>query len=830
MPKPIPSHVEKEENENQGSSKIETFTTFQRHCNRSTILLHNANNHKDKFPFRNVALTAIMSRTNNENLLSRREKRGIFLSFVLFHCCHLSRTVSALQVQPRDTHSFFVSRSPVSLETTSTIGNKRRRKRNLSLSSSLNSQENELQDDVVGIAFSPVMNRRDVFSNSAKALFAGLATPFLLDPTDPANALLLRFPVDDPNTQPLKNRYHFLRAGTSELEMEGIYSTNPLFLTNRENALSDKGYEPLRAVVAALKKTANAPTVAYHSLAANGMDTGDYIARELKLGRDRLLPEFTYLDQRGIGLWDSNEEDLVRPAVWAMDKLEAGNEGFGGKPPANTDGTPNDNLHDQFTRLRQFLSLQETRTAGETILVIFPDGTGPALLSCMIAGIPFSEVHALEFKPGELRLDITVESIKELYETRKDDPAYLATIEDGKEKLKELRQMNAKDFSVSFKDSKAGEKEEEETRANNEQQEAAAAERRRIDEERRLALQEEIRLSKEKAREKEEQRKREQLAIKEKKEQKLREDRELMNKRKAEQQAKYVENKQKQEEAQRAAKEKYLAASRKSSEPSESSPSLGLSTPVFATAAIGAIGAVLLSGTKDDDENKDSRFVTTTKGGSDGDATSAEAATTSATTVEETPKTEIKASITTVETEELKKEKPNLNPIHNEKPAKEPKIQTPENDGASDEIAESTPVSVPVEREGPETKILSKKDSETDGSTLDGFSKEKEEEFTAKLQAAEQEMKDALIEAADVKKKKQQQQQSPRKKSSLFDNNPPVIVTKTTKTTNYVYDDDEDDSDWLRVLREIRDEEEEDDEDDDFGMVDYASMVDDAKS
>ena len=148
------------------------------------------------------------------------------------------------------------------------------------------------------------------------------------------------------------------------------------------------------------------------------MDTGDLIARELKLGRDRLLPEFTYLDQRGIGLWDSNEEELIRPAIWAMDKLEADKEGFGGKPPANTDGTPNDSLHDQFTRLRQFLSLQETRTAGETILVIFPDGTGPALLSCMIAGIPFSEVHALEFQPGEIRTDITVASVKELYEAR----------------------------------------------------------------------------------------------------------------------------------------------------------------------------------------------------------------------------------------------------------------------------------------------------------------------------------------------------------------------------------------------------------------------------
>jgi hypothetical protein len=107
------------------------------------------------------------------------------------------------------------------------------------------------------------------------------------------------------------------------------------------------------------------PTVAYHSLAANGMDTADLIARQTRLGREKLLPEFTYLDQRGVGLWDSGDQQIVRPAVWALDVMEGGPMGMGGRPPANDDGTPNETLHDQFIRLRQFLSLQESRTAGE---------------------------------------------------------------------------------------------------------------------------------------------------------------------------------------------------------------------------------------------------------------------------------------------------------------------------------------------------------------------------------------------------------------------------------------------------------------------------------
>jgi broad specificity phosphatase PhoE len=773
----------------------------------------------------------------------------------------------------------------------------------------LNSQEQSNFQDNEDVCGSPGLNRREVFSNSAKALFAGLATPLLLDPTDPANALLLRFPVDAPNTQPLKNKYHFMRAGTSDLEAEGIYSTNPLFLTNRDNGISDQGYDSLKEAIAELKKTPCQPTVAYHSLAANGMDTGDLIARELKLGRDRLLPEFTYLDQRGIGLWDSNEEAKIRPAIWAMDVMEAGTEGFGGRPPANTDGTPNDTLHDQFTRLRQFLSLQETRTSGEIILVIFPDGTGPALMSCMIAGIPYSEAHALEYKPGELRLDITTESIREMYETRKNDPTYLATIEEGKEKLKELREMKAKDFSVSFKDSQYEMQQEAESQAFYAKQKAEATIRQKAEDERRAAIQEQIRVSKEKAEAKKEERRQVELAIKEKKNQKLREEKELADKKRALQQAAFMEKKQKQTDSQVAAKQKYAESqavskqkyaesqtakkqkqlqttSSKSagttSEPSEVSLPFGLSPVVLATAAVGAIGAVFLSGTEDDEEtNNDYSAVTTKKVDSGGNGNAATETPSISTAVhEEKPKSDTAAKLVTSDKieEPKQKEQSHTQPLHTvattkkeaqsavevtnvtqeetkkkKKPKFKPLHSMNKSDSGDDDNStktRTTSISAAVHKETPQTETTApasttdasaKKDEvvpKEDGSAVDASSsKTKEDEFTTKMQAAEQEMKDALVEAGDVKKKKHQQQHhqaqkpppAPTKKSSLFDNDPPVVVTnKITKTTNFVYDDDEDDSDWLRVLGEIREETEEDE--DDLGKVDdTAALVNDAQ-
>ena len=46
-------------------------------------------------------------------------------------------------------------------------------------------------------------------------------------PRQPAQA---RGWVQFPCVQPLGNTYHFLRAGESLLEADGIWSTNPLFL------------------------------------------------------------------------------------------------------------------------------------------------------------------------------------------------------------------------------------------------------------------------------------------------------------------------------------------------------------------------------------------------------------------------------------------------------------------------------------------------------------------------------------------------------------------------------------------------------------------------
>ena len=111
--------------------------------------------------------------------------------------------------------------------------------------------------------------------------------------------------------------------------------------TNREAALSPAGAEQVQAACAELERFPElSPTVIKYSLAASALDSAQIVGNELNLGRDRIVPEFTYLDPRGIGQWDMYRYSTTQPAVWALDATEAGPLGTGGRPPANQDGTP----------------------------------------------------------------------------------------------------------------------------------------------------------------------------------------------------------------------------------------------------------------------------------------------------------------------------------------------------------------------------------------------------------------------------------------------------------------------------------------------------------
>jgi len=139
------------------------------------------------------------------------------------------------------------------------------------------------------------------------------------------------------------------------------------------------------------------------------------------------------------GKWDFLPLQSTEEAIWAMDATEAGNSGIDGRPPPNDDGTPNETLENQVTRLRQYFSVLETLYSGDNILLIFPDGTGPALLTALIGGIPLNRVHEINFQPGEIRLNINYNSAREVLSSEQPSKEYRAIVEQGINQLKVLR-------------------------------------------------------------------------------------------------------------------------------------------------------------------------------------------------------------------------------------------------------------------------------------------------------------------------------------------------------------------------------------------------------
>ena len=73
--------------------------------------------------------------------------------------------------------------------------------------------------------------------------------------------------------------------------------------------------------------TSLAPSVIVHSLAASAIDTANMIGKEIKVGRDRIMPEYTYLDPRAVGIFDGMPLRTTEEAVWALDVDQAGPNG-----------------------------------------------------------------------------------------------------------------------------------------------------------------------------------------------------------------------------------------------------------------------------------------------------------------------------------------------------------------------------------------------------------------------------------------------------------------------------------------------------------------------
>ena len=123
---------------------------------------------------------------------------------------------------------------------------------------------------------------------------------------------------------------------------------------------------------------------------------------------------------------------------------------------------------------------------------MFPDGTGPALLSCLIGGIPLDRVHELQFRPGEIRCDVTYDAVNDMA-SRPPPSSYFDSLERGRVELRLLREnpdmlRNVKD--LKYKEEREIEMKVLEEKKEEEEVNRKELERLRKDDERMMQMEE----------------------------------------------------------------------------------------------------------------------------------------------------------------------------------------------------------------------------------------------------------------------------------------------------------------------------------------------------
>lgn len=232
-----------------------------------------------------------------------------------------------------------------------------------------------------------------------KKIAASLATSLVFLHPNTAHAGMLTFPLQ----APLKNNIVLVRAGECFADARHEVQTNPVKKLRQDNALTNTGREQAIEAAKEIEKEHFSPTFIWTSNTERAYETAAIMARELQLGQNRIIPEYSFLDARSVGIFEGKNDDETWKLVHSKDETE----GIKYKPPPNNDGTPTESVSDVLVRGNQLVSTIESMYSGENVVIVSPDSD---VLSILYAGLQNEDPdmtltkHAqYDFRNGEVK-------------------------------------------------------------------------------------------------------------------------------------------------------------------------------------------------------------------------------------------------------------------------------------------------------------------------------------------------------------------------------------------------------------------------------------------
>nr|XP_011464008.1 PREDICTED: uncharacterized protein LOC101293792 [Fragaria vesca subsp. vesca] len=241
-------------------------------------------------------------------------------------------------------------------------------------------------------AFLPI-SRRDLL-----AALTVTAAPFALHPMSLQDTASARGLFQMPPVR-LINRYFLVRAGESEYESWGVINTNPVAKTSVDSGLSEKGKKQAVRAAFDLKEMGACDTSCWiwPSITQRAYQAAEIIASVNGVTRSNIVPEYSFLDARGLGAYEGKKLEAVSE-VYASDTISPRI-----KPPPIDDGTPNESVSDVFVRVTQLMSILETQYSADTVIIVSPDSDNLTILQAGIVGLDLRRHRELSFAPGEVR-------------------------------------------------------------------------------------------------------------------------------------------------------------------------------------------------------------------------------------------------------------------------------------------------------------------------------------------------------------------------------------------------------------------------------------------